>query len=127
MPPGGGTARRRHPLPRGPQARAAPGRGQHATLRHRATAKPGGDADAGLDPVAARVRGPAPRNVSLRDRTLSEPSLVPREALTGHLGVFVPLPALHPDDLRLIQAKPPHTQHVTRFAERATHLTTEHA
>jgi ADP-ribose pyrophosphatase YjhB (NUDIX family) len=85
----------------------------------------GGPAPAG-PPVPPRLPAGKPRDASLRDWELGELALVPREALTGHLGVFVPLPALHPDDLRLIQAKPPHTQDVTRFAAMATHLTTEH-
>ena len=51
---------------------------------------------------------------------------MPREALTGRLGVPVPLPALHPADLGLVQARPPHTQDLTRFVAIATALATQH-
>ena len=64
-----------------------------------------------------------PRAAWLRDWELSELALVPREALTGRLGVPVLLPPLHLDDSGLVAQQ---TQHVTRFAEMATHLTREH-
>jgi hypothetical protein len=50
---------------------------------------------------------------------------VPRAALTGRLGVFVPLPALHPDDHRLVNSRLPVAQS-TWYAEMAAALTTRH-